>query len=405
MKHIVYLSDLNMGGADSSEEAVARSGYANIAMELCRGLAKDYEVMVMGLGYTGQEFDEKFHIVPCSSMQDMVGVTNNLKFMWLDETREPGNGVDVVICALDIHVFQEQIFPHIKKLSIPYICITPLESDPLCITWANLLREMDKVFFISQFGTDEAIKAGVKAEHIEVGIDTKSWRLRTKEEYDKVRSALSIEPEDFVVMTVADNQERKAIGRGFQIAAALKDKGVQVKHILVTREHSQVGWKLYDLAYEVLIPSDDHEDGYKPISLSSELRVFQNGIPFKDLYTLYCAADAYLCCSKGEGLGIPIMEAMCVGVPVVANRTGAIPELLADGRGWIVDWRDWYYDPFGNQRRYDIDIDKAVEALLYVNANDNEGIIARARAFMEARHWDKPVKQVADAIEKIVNGT
>lgn len=392
MRHIIYISDLNMGGASSSEEAVARSGYSNIAMELCRGLSElDYEIMVLGIGYTGQEYDEKFHIVPVNDLQDIIGNLNNLKYMWVDETHEPGKGVDAVICAMDIHVFQEQIFPYVKKLELPYICITPLESDPLCITWANMLREMNKVFFISQFGTDEAIKAGVDAEHIEVGIDTKSWRLRTPEERAKIRESLGFEEDDFVVITVADNQERKNLGSGLEIIAELKKLKVPVKHILVTREHSQVGWKLYDLAFE--------------LGISSELRVFQSGMPFRDLYTLYCAADAYLCCSKGEGLGIPIMEAMCIGIPVVANKTGAIPELLADSRGDIVNYEYYVYDPFGNQRRYFINksIASAVLYDSYKSRGNQETQISKARAFMESRTWEKPVQQVHKAIEKILN--
>lgn len=392
MRHVIYISDLNMGGANSSEEGVARSGYANIAVEVCRGLSnQDCEVMVLGIGYSGQEYDEKFHIIPCSNLQDVIGNMNNLKYMWLDEGREPGSGVDIVICALDIHVFQEQIFPYVKKLDLPYICITPLESDPLCITWANLLREMNKVFFISQFGADEAVKAGVNAEHIEVGIDTKSWRLRTEEEYQKIRESLGFDQDDFVVMTVADNQERKALGRGLQIIAELKSQGVKAKHILVTREHSQVGWRLYDLAYE--------------LNISSDLKVFQNGMPFGDLYSLYCAANAYLCCSKGEGLGLPIMEAMCVGIPVVANKTGAIPELLGEDRGWVVDYGSWYYDPFGNQKRYDISIEEAVLALQEIRSNPDESVrrMTAARLFMESRTWDKPVTQIITAIDKILN--
>ena len=380
MKHILYITDMNMGGANSAERAVPRSGYANIGIELCRGLHNlGYEVRVLGIGYTGQEHHEPFSIIPCNTLQDVGGYMNNLKFIW---------GVDAVVVALDIHRFQEAIFPVAKKLELKYICITPLESDPLCITWANLLNEMDKVFFISKFGTEEAQKAGVNAEHLDVGIDTKSWRLRTKEEYTQIRKSLGIDDDEFVVMTVADNQERKALGRGFQILADLKNlHGVKVKHILVTREHSMVGWKLYDLAYE--------------LDLSSELKVFQSGMPFADLYALYCGADAYLSCSKGEGLGVPVMEAMCIGVPVVANKTGALTELLDDGRGWLVEPVSWYYDPFGNQKRYDISIEGAIEKLLDIANNNPVQRTLPARQFMESKNWSKSVKQLADAIEAI----
>src|SRR5687768_17956417 len=48
-------------------------------------------------------------------------------------------------------------------------------------------------------GADEAKKAGVDAGHIEIGIDTKAWRLRTKEEYSKMRGSLGFDDDDFVV--------------------------------------------------------------------------------------------------------------------------------------------------------------------------------------------------------------
>jgi glycosyltransferase involved in cell wall biosynthesis len=397
MKHVLYVTDMNMGGANSADNATPRSGYANIGIELCRRLVQmDIDVKVLGLGYTGQEHGEKFPIVPCNNLQDVAGYINNLRFQWFDADHdlEKGEGVDTVIVALDIHNFQEQLFPAVKGMNIKYICITPLESDPLCISWANLLKEMNKVFFISQFGTDEAIKAGVEAEHLEIGIDTKAWRLRTKEEYDKIRESLGYEKDDFVILTVADNQERKALGRGMEIVSKLKSDGVQAKHILVTREHSMVGWKLWDLAWE--------------LNISPDLKVFNNGVPFADLYGLYCAADVYLSCSKGEGLGLPVMEAMCVGVPVVANKTGALPELLADGRGLIVDWQSWYYDPFGNQRRYDISVAKAVEKMktIYerkqrVGAEWNSPKVVNARKFMENKDWGKSAKQLKDAIEAL----
>lgn len=370
-----------MGGSDSAERAIPRSGYSNIGMELCRRLASyGHDIKVLGLGYTGQEHWEKFSIVPCNNLQDVGGYMNNLKFKW---------GVDAVVCALDINHFQEQIYPAAKQLELKYVCITPLESDPLCVTWANLLNQMDKVFFISRFGAEEARKAGVEAEHIDIGIDTKAWRLRTEEEFSQIRNSLGYDKEDFVIITVADNQERKDLGRGMQVAAKLKELGVSVKHIFVTREHSQVGWKLYDLAYE--------------LGLSSDIRVFQSGIPFQDLYMLYCAADVFLLPSKGEGLGLPVMEAMSVGIPVVANKTGAIPELLENNRGWVADWQCWYYDPFGNQRRYHMDVDSAVNAILEIRSNPQEVSkrLINARSYMESKNWDTPAKQLEEAIKSL----
>lgn len=383
MAKIIYITDMNVGGADSSEKANPRSGYANIGMELCRGLEKlGNDVRALGLGYTGQEHSEKFSIIPCQSLQDVAGYTNNLKYLV---------GIDVVIVALDMHHFQEQIFPNIKKMEIPYICITPLESDPLCITWANMLSQMNKVFFISEFGKQEAIKAGVtNADHIEIGIDTKSWRLRTKEEYTKIRETMGYDPDDFVVVTVADNQERKDLSGGLEVIARLKEKGVSVKHLLVTREHSSVGWKLDDLAWT--------------LGISSDVRVFDRGISFSELYMLYCAADVYMSCSKGEGLGLPIIEAMSIGIPVVGNNTGAIPELLADGRGIVVDWGDTHIDPFGNQNRYYVDRDKMTDALHRVknmHPNGIDDMIKKSRSYVESRHWDKPIGQVQKAIEEI----
>ena len=375
---IVYISDFSLGDSGTS-----RSGYSGIGMALCEELHKlGHDVKALGLGYTGQEHAGSFSLIPCATPQDTAGTLNNLKFMW-----EP----DVVVVAMDIHQWQEKFFPPAKKLGMKYICITALESEPLCMTWAGLLQQMDKVFFISQLGADEAQKAGVDAEHIKIGIDTKSWRRRTEEEYKEIRSRLGYGDDDFIVLTVADNQERKNLSRGMEIISELKKKhGVKVNHILVTRENSQVGWKLYDLATR--------------LGISPDLRVFNVGIPFADLYALYACSDVYLSASKGEGLGLPIMEAMSCGVPVVANAVGAIPELLEDGRGFTIKSDYWMIDPFGNQNRYFMNIPDAVLELKHVSENKESlrSVIGKAREYAESRTWDIPAKQIENAIARII---
>ena len=200
------------------------------------------------------------------------------------------------------------------------IAITPLENPPLTMSWAYLLQQIDKVFFISQLGYDEAVKAGLEnAEHLVVGMDTKSWRMRTPEEYTKGRELMNISPDTLVVLTVADNQERKHLSKAMEIVSKVKhEKGIKVKHILVTKEHADVGWKLRDYAMTLKIPSD--------------VMIFERGISFKELYALYAISDVFLLTSKAEGLCMPVMEAMSVGVPVVATNCGAMSELLLGGK-------------------------------------------------------------------------
>ena len=54
------------------------------------------------------------------------------------------------------------------------------------------------------------------------------------------------------------------------------------------------------------------------------------------LRELYCTADAFLFPSKYEGFGIPPLEAMACGCPVVASSLTAIPEAVGDA-GRLVD--------------------------------------------------------------------
>jgi glycosyltransferase involved in cell wall biosynthesis len=50
-----------------------------------------------------------------------------------------------------------------------------------------------------------------------------------------------------------------------------------------------------------------------------------------DVLDWLCAADLFVCSSSSEALSISIMEAMAMGVPVVATRVGGNPELIDDG--------------------------------------------------------------------------
>lgn len=375
MAKVAVVSDFSFKG----------SGYLNIIVPLCKGLAeKGHEIKAVGLGYGGEEHNFDFSIIPCQSFPDAHAMMNNLKFQW---------GADIFIVALDIP-HQSVFIDMAKKLNVKVISITPLENPPLTMSWALILQKADKVFFISQLGTDEAIKAGVEtAEHLMVGMDTESWRLRTKEEYEKGRKLFNISDDTLVVLTVADNQERKNLSKAMEIVSKVKkEHRVKVKYILVTREHSEVGWKLRDLALDY--------------GIASELMIFERGMSFGELYSLYAISDVFLLTSKAEGLGMPVMEAMSVGIPVVATACGAMPELLGDGRGFLMDTEYSMIDPWGNSRR---DFPKAESGIKILQefwekpVTKSAHIIASARQYMESRTWNIPTNQVDSVIEELVN--
>ncbi len=59
-------------------------------------------------------------------------------------------------------------------------------------------------------------------------------------------------------------------------------------------------------------------------------------IPEEDLPALYTGATAFVFPSLKEGFGLPLLEAMGCGLPILCSNTGAIPEVVGDA-AWMMD--------------------------------------------------------------------
>lgn len=74
------------------------------------------------------------------------------------------------------------------------------------------------------------------------------------------------------------------------------------------------------------------------LELGDSLTIADN-VAFPDLLAHFAAADVFVCLSEHEGFCVPVLEAMELGVPVVAFDAAAVPETLA-GTGVLLGDKD-----------------------------------------------------------------
>lgn len=399
---VVFISDLDLTG----------SGYMNIAIASCNQLAqRNFKVTVLGIGYNGSEHNWPFSIIPVNqgaAFSILPSMMRNLINLGKAGKNDP---VEAIVVALDIPL-QDRLL-RLERDHIPYIGIFPIESGPLCETWAGVINQMSERLVISRFGLKQMKEAGVDGRYIPIGIDTDSWRLPVDGEKASIRKSLGIENDEFVILTVADNQERKNLSRAAEIIAEVKKTEPGVRWILVTREHCAVGWKLQDLFVELNI----HEN----------VAIYERGIPHDRLWVLHAASDAFLLTSKAEGLCMPVLEAMASGTPVVATESAAITEHLYEDPLWdreqagiwespkrfgpkpkgqrgLPIYAEFYTrDAWGNSQRAFASLEHGTKQLLKLRSmseKQRKEMVARARSYAESRDWDRAGKLLANTVQE-----
>lgn len=110
--------------------------------------------------------------------------------------------------------------------------------------------------------------------------------------------------------------------------------------------------------------------------------IHNNNLPF-----LYNAASLFMFPSFYEGFGLPPLEAMACGTPVIASNITSIPEVLKDGAVYV--------DP------YDID-DIAKKMMLILNSPElQSNIISKGLAVNDLYSWKKTAAETMTAFKKI----
>lgn len=90
----------------------------------------------------------------------------------------------------------------------------------------------------------------------------------------------------------------------------------------------------------VVGPGDsDYVSEMRQISESDDV-IFAGGVSHRDALEIMRSADVFVLPSYTEGFPNVVIEAMALGLPIIATSVGAIPEMIGDGRGVLVPPKD-----------------------------------------------------------------
>jgi alpha-1,3-rhamnosyl/mannosyltransferase len=112
---------------------------------------------------------------------------------------------------------------------------------------------------------------------------------------------------------------------------------------------------------------------------------FLGNVPHDALADVYASADALLYLSEIESFGLPVIEAMVAGVPVIARRIPAVAEVAGDAPLWIDEHAG---------------ADEAAAQLRRLLHDDELrlGRVRAGRAQAERFTWERAARLTADAL-------
>ncbi len=223
--------------------------------------------------------------------------------------------------------------PLIITWHIPFI---PDMSKKLSEFLVKHLNEYDKVTFLSQDYIDAAVKAGLqkeKAELIYPITDTNFFRVLDVDK-SAVKSRYKIPKNSKIILCVQRMDYKSSHDQLIRAFPKIKEQIRNTKLVFVS-----------DKSMSDKIP-DQKECIKQTLQLIKKLRlendiIFTGDIDNQSLLELYNTSNIVALCSKNEGFGLSITEAMACGKPVVGTRTGGIPIQIKDNiNGYLVDVED-----------------------------------------------------------------
>ncbi|CAE7476517.1 mshA [Symbiodinium natans] len=195
------------------------------------------------------------------------------------------------------------------------------ESDRLPESWVARINAMDEVWVPSQFAVEQFTKSGVHQDKIVVvpeAVDTELFNPSVQAMNVDIGSGL------FRFVSVFKWEKRK--GWDILLRAYFQEFTEADDVVLVIKTQSfHSGDNFEAKVKDEIRRAQDLAPG-KP----ARFKLLATDLKLKELPRLYRAADAFVLPSRGEGWGRPHVEAMAMGLPVIATNWSGSTEFLLE---------------------------------------------------------------------------
>ena len=285
----------------------------------------------------------------------------------------------LLMTLFDVWVFKGEKWAEFPVAS--WIPIDHVPAPPEVSAWARL--PFVYPIAMSKFGKSMLENVGVESWYVPHAVEkvykpTKSFVTPNGQTFTG-RQFMKISEDKFVVGMNAANKGvtpiRKAFGENllaFSMFAKKYDDAVLYIH--TDPSGSMGGIKINDLILSCGIPPEKviFPDAY----------MLRSGISQEIMASIYSGMDVLLATSMGEGFGVPTVEALSCGVPVIVSDFAASAELCGDGWKiggqpyWDAPQKSWFHIP---------SVPEIVDALVQAY-NRGRGISEKALEF--AKQYD-----------------
>ena len=305
--------------------APVATGFGRVSESILDGLFElnKYELVQLGLNYYGDPHNKPYDIYPITS-DDIFGV-RKLKSVL------PAVLPDVLITNNDIWAMDwiPQVLERVRMQSgkrIPWIAYFPIDGTPVKPKWLKFIKEnIDYPITYTAWASQmmKNVDGTTEIDFIYHGVDPTIFKPNddTKKQF-KAQLSSDLERDiNFVIGYVGRNQPRKRLP---ELLLAYKFFAKDKKDTLLYLHTSTPdrGWDLAEVMRSLEVPSDS-------VLITPKLSPAQ-GLEDARLASLYNLFDVLCLPTVGEGFGLPLVEAMASGCPIVSSDWSCIPEIVGE---------------------------------------------------------------------------